>query len=830
MQAVQRKELLGRLAVMSAVLALTACGGGGSGSDVASETAAPAPIDKVTPAPSPVASPAPSPATPDGEATAPRILSATAVSDARVDLTWTAVSGATGYLVSRCDTAGCTPATEIAEVEGTSFSDTGLTAGASYTYTVAAIGDDGDTTPSAAVTAVRDTGDGMLAADTQAPSTPSALTVKVLSATQASLAWTGSTDNVGLDSYKIERCETSACTNYVQLNPNKSTSYTTTSLKGGRLYTFRVRAYDKAGNVSWPSNTVSVTTPTTTVTPAPAPAPTPAPAPAPTAAPAPAPVASGKAADVSVPGTITTPYPTMQNLTVEWAFTGDANANAVVNVRYRAQGATAWRTGMPLRRVQAGSSSGFSWATRHSGSVFDLQPATAYEVELSLVDPDGGATTRTVTATTRAVPAPMANAPVKSASPSTLSNVLASAAPGDIVQLAAGSYSGFTMSRDGAAGKPIVIRGASGAVFNGELFFNGRQHVMLDQVTVNGTVRFDSTKHFALTRSTIKSVPTVRGGSTVVAYIRAENAYIADNTVVGTTAWAEASLGVNGANVGEGIEFTGPGHVVMNNKVSGFRDNISLLEQTEAVDQYSIDILNNDITVAADDGVEADFCFHNCRIMRNRITNAFIGLSSQPGLGGPTYFVRNVLYNIAHVSFKLYRGSYGDVLLHNTVVKGGDAIGIYAGVAINNLYSRNNLFIGGPGGAYGGYDNGSGKALQIPDLVASNANMNYDALGSTTGTFTGRSGSTSFSSLEQLRSLSTEKNAVQVSLSVFNTSIALPTNAMSTYGAPDLRLKAGSAAENVGVVIPGINDGYAGAAPDAGAYEVGAALPLVGPR
>jgi len=535
-------------------------------------------------------------------------------------------------------------------------------------------------------------------------------------------------------------------------------------------------------------------------------------------------------ANVSVPGAVTTPYPTMQNLTVEWAFTGDANANAIVKVRYRKQGSSTWRTGMPLRRVQAGSTTGFSWATRHTGSVFDLQPATTYDVELTLTDPDGGSTTRTVTATTRAIPAPMANAPIKAATPSTLSSVLASAVPGDIVQLAAGTYTGFTMSRNGAAGKPIVIRGVPGTVFNGELFFNSRQHVILDAVKVNGTVRFDSTKHFALTRSTIKSVPTVRGGSTVVAYIRAENAYIADNVVTGTTMWTGASLGVSGANVGEGIEFTGPGHVVMNNKVSGFRDNISLLEQSEAVDQYSIDILNNDLSMAADDAVEADFCFHNCRVMRNRITNAFIGLSSQPSLGGPTYFVRNVLYNIAHVSFKLYRGSYGDVLLHNTVVKGGDAIGIYAGAPINNLYSRNNLFIGGPGGTYGGYSNGSGNVMQIADLVSSNANMNYDAIDSTTGAFNGRFGSTSFSGLTQLRGLTTEKNAVQVSMAVFNTPVAMPANAMSTFAAPDLRLKPGSAAENAGVAIPGINDGFAGTAPDAGAYEVGAPLPVVGPR
>ncbi|NMV21172.1 right-handed parallel beta-helix repeat-containing protein, partial [Vibrio parahaemolyticus] len=89
-----------------------------------------------------------------------------------------------------------------------------------------------------------------------------------------------------------------------------------------------------------------------------------------------------------------------------------------------------------------------------------------------------------------------------------------------------------------------------------------------------------------------------------VTFLRAENAYIADNVFTGATAWAASSLGGSGNNVGEGILVTGPGHVVMNNRVFGFRHGISLLEKSEAVDQFSIDVLNNDIRNAADDGIE----------------------------------------------------------------------------------------------------------------------------------------------------------------------------------------------------------------------------------
>lgn len=540
-------------------------------------------------------------------------------------------------------------------------------------------------------------------------------------------------------------------------------------------------------------------------------------------------------ANVSVPGTVTTPNPTLQNITVEWAFTGDANANAVVNVRYRKTGSSTWSNSLPLRRISAGTTQGKSWATRHSGSVFDLQPATAYDIELALVDADGGSSTRTVNVTTRAVPAPMAGAPIKPATPSTFKTVMAAAQPGDIIELAAGTYTAFTVSKDGSEAKPIVIRPATGVarsavVVSGELSLIGRKYVQIRGLTVNGRIRYNSSLGLAIVGNQVNAQASVGNGDGIVTWNASENAYIADNTVVGTTLWNTAALGNNGANRGEGILVAGPGHVVMNNRVRGFRDNISLLEDSGAVRQYSIDILNNEISEAADDGIEADFCFHNCRIMRNRLTNTFIAMSSQPGLGGPTWFIRNVAYNVAHVAFKLYRTSYGDVLLHNTVVKNGDGLAAYPGVPIHNLYSRNNLFIGGPGASWGGYSAGSGKVIALETLNTANSSLDHDALGSTLGSFDSRMGSIRTSTLADLRAKTTQKNAVQVGLGAFAASIAFPSAAMTSFTPPDLRLKSGGGATDVGQVLPGINDGFSGTKPDAGAYELGAALPVYGPR
>ena len=48
--------------------------------------------------------------------------------------------------------------------------------------------------------------------------------------------------------------------------------------------------------------------------------------------------------------------------------------------------------------------------------------------------------------------------------------------------------------------------------------------------------------------------------------------------------------------------------------------------------------------------------------------------------------------------------------------------------------------------------------------------------------------------------------------------------------AQNLTLKPGCNAVDAGVVLPNINDGFAGAAPDLGAYELGLSPILYGPR
>ena len=548
--------------------------------------------------------------------------------------------------------------------------------------------------------------------------------------------------------------------------------------------------------------------------------------------------AQGAAQTLTTAGAITTPYPTTQSISIEWAIAGDSNNNGVVTVRYRPAGTTTWKAGLALFRIPAGSNNTGSfgsgngqWSNKHSGSLFDLDPGTSYEIELTLTDPDGGSTTQTTTAATRAIPQAAATAVTKAVTPANFSTMLSGAAPGDILLMGAGNYPAFTVSRSGSDGKPIVLRGTSvdGVVIQGRVTMDDQKYVYLENVTVQGDVRMHGASNMVVRGCHIQS--TAGGIDFEIGNAVPRNNYIVDNDVVGGATWVDAQLGSDGYNGGEGIQFTGSGHVVCFNHVKGFRDNISLMEYDEAYEQVSIDICNNDIEEATDDGVEADSAMGNVRVVRNRVRNCFDGMSSQPNLGGPTYYIQNVMYNVLYSPFKFHNGTVGDVVLHNTVVKCGDAFGCYAGATWSRAYFRNNLFIGGTGGGtYGGYGNGSGNVLALADADAT-CSFDYDGLGSIgTNTFAGKIGATRFNSLATLKATTTEVHAAQVDMSVFAETVPFPANPYPAKPVVDLHLAPGSAAIDKGVVLVGLNDGFAGAAPDLGAYELGATPPVYGPR
>ena len=151
---------------------------------------------------------------------------------------------------------------------------------------------------------------------------------------------------------------------------------------------------------------------------------------------------SSSAQTTTVAGDLSIEPPTLVSLGFDWKIAGDDNRNAQVDVGFRRKGEQAWRKGLPLLRLQreqvngrvggpsftdathavasaaaiarnmppapapaVGATGGrggggetgpfafspFSYVAPNmfSGSVFDLEPDTEYEIRLVLTDPDG---------------------------------------------------------------------------------------------------------------------------------------------------------------------------------------------------------------------------------------------------------------------------------------------------------------------------------------------------------------------------------------------------------------------------------------------------------
>ena len=204
--------------------------------------------------------------------TAPGALTANAANTTRVDLSWTASTdnvGVTGYRIERCQGAGCSNFAQIAAPTGTgtTYSDTSAVASTTYNYRVRAAdaaGNLGGYSPTATATTPA-TG------DTQAPTAPATASATAINSGRIDVSWAGSTDNVAVTGYLIERCQGSGCSNFAQVGTisGTGTSFTDSTVAPSTSYGYRVRATDAAGNLSGYSPTATATTPAAADTQAP---------------------------------------------------------------------------------------------------------------------------------------------------------------------------------------------------------------------------------------------------------------------------------------------------------------------------------------------------------------------------------------------------------------------------------------------------------------------------------------------------------------------------------------------------------------------------------
>jgi pullulanase len=182
--------------------------------------------------------------------TAPTGLTAGTVTSSSIALSWTASTssaGVAGYNVLRNGTKVGTSTT-------TSYTDTGLLATTSYSYTVTAFDSAGNTSVASSVLVVT-----TLGATGQAPATPTGFSaVENVAYCNVVQSWNASAPGASaIVGYQVLR-------NGTPLATTGNLTYNDTTAAPDTTYTYEVAAYDANENESVPTNTISVNTGTCT--------------------------------------------------------------------------------------------------------------------------------------------------------------------------------------------------------------------------------------------------------------------------------------------------------------------------------------------------------------------------------------------------------------------------------------------------------------------------------------------------------------------------------------------------------------------------------------
>jgi len=181
---------------------------------------------------------------------APSNVTATATSPGSITVSWSVVSGATGYYIYRSlNYSG--PYDNIGTSYSASYTDTGLSANTNYHYRVAAYNNYGVGAQSSTIASVITSG--------SAPDTPTDVTATVESSSTITVSWSAVS---GADGYNIYR--STSPYGFSQIGTSTATSYTDTDLSGSTTYYYTVSAYtDNYGEGEQSSYASATTVPDT---------------------------------------------------------------------------------------------------------------------------------------------------------------------------------------------------------------------------------------------------------------------------------------------------------------------------------------------------------------------------------------------------------------------------------------------------------------------------------------------------------------------------------------------------------------------------------------
>jgi len=275
---------------------------------------------------------------------------------------------------------------------------------------------------------------------------------------------------------------------------------------------------------------------------------------------------------------------------------------------------------------------------------------------------------------------------------------------------------------------------------------------------------------------------------------------------------AGAQLETGGIRVYDSLP-SGRGTVIRHNTFHDFFDGFGVCPDSDTGTTIETDVYDNLVYEAGDDGMETDGYCSNLRIWGNTFRDVLIGVSVAPVYTGPVFAVRNLIYRTgAGTSDSGYTGScfklnsgYGLSgvinLFHNTcdaALPGNDGLAIKSPGSWQLLSSRNNVWAGTE------YALSNSNPTQPLDLDSDDL---YTTLPGELAWWADLPD-------RHLNTLAELQAATGQELAGMNQEPMFRDPATGDY-----RLQLASPLVDAGVLIPGINHDYQGAAPDIGALE-----------
>jgi len=523
--------------------------------------------------------------------------------------------------------------------------------------------------------------------------------------------------------------------------------------------------------------------------------------------------------NITTPDQLTS-YQTVHSIGIEWNINGDDNHNAQCNVNYRVLGNEVFKPALPLFRID------FNGFNMFAGSILFLEEDTNYEIQLELLDSDGGNESKILTIKTRSYPKlPVAGntyfvSPGNGGGIGTSDNPFLGideaqnmAAPGDIFLLNSGFYSGeieFTVS--GNTDNYIVWKANEEAVPKFERARVSADYVWLEGITVEN-------QDYALLTSDVNPTGVVIKGNyfyncnySINLNHGGENWYITDNTIEG-----DITDFTTGEMSGEGVELEhSDGHVVAYNRISNAADGVSYPGK-------NCDIFRNEIFNVSDDGIEFDYGYANNRAWENRITTANNnGISFQPMYSAPAYVVRNQVIVVEEDVIKLRDNVDRVLLANNTFVCQSGPVSNSTHF-LTGFQSNNNLYIS-VNDRYAWEDGNSSTQKNW------RTNLDYDGFDWNDNIYAFKWANNRLETLEELQSnYQIELNGIRVRKDEIFNSYSFPASP-SPAPLQYLTLKEGCNAIDAGIALNNINENFTGEAPDLGAFEFGIDVLEYGPR